>query len=984
MKLPGRKRPGTFTLVRSRAGFSGEQLATILLLAACGAPTTPAAPRPPTTSQATAAVLASPPQKRAPRYVISTRRPAQGQDEASLTLRHALVDGARFVTRGGFLERSLTSTDPPLVGVARVPEHLGNGFLFWNRRALFRARTFTGDLTPLADVGAQPTHVSFGPDFLLVQTDEGRWVLDAKSGARKSSGLSGLIDAAALADGRALALTSTGDALVSRDAGKHWTSVRDRLTSPVRELREHDGDLWLVERAGEALLLETSGRVSRHTAPKSNARPLVDQRWTLPQTPLEVAAGSGASLDDGRAVLTANGALATVDLETGELGLTGRALLPAGSECRLLPTTGKPLLLCSGAALTVFADPIDNPHIERTFVAGAGAAFAESTLVIGASCAGDRDLGLVCVRQPNGEYRDFDRKIEVTALADAKSPGAPVAADFALEWVPKRGGGAVAIVSRPKPALIDAATGSIVFLPKDSASDILSTISDDSKPVVTSRVVTEQGAMIGYGKNRSFMLSRDGRLSDSPFKFSALRGFDAHVLAVDNAQRYFESGDFGLTFQEVESPPGKGGPEACSDVGCRATNWLRLGWGPAPPKQQPPVRVVPSPPLYEAPRRPRLDCRERGAPALSTRTLAAAGDDATFDFGFGGRQVLLADGTRSFFRELFGALDSTQNGLWALVYARLPEVANSPELGVVPASPDELERQKTIYAVRAFDAKAKVGVSHVTWKKQVRAALDVGGRLPNLEVSDQEEGAALPVAAAPPRYADGFVLKENGPALWVRDQKEPKPISLGNGRDDLELVDAVSPKAGDLVLLSVDDEEQGHVIAVTSHGISQLLEYPVKASALAVDAHGEVALFFAPTGVEPPSADDPALIVHPGGTVQKLPPWSTLKPASAAECAASDDDYRVLIRAKRSWLELIEASNPQSRQGEVPEMLALVRVNGTRFCLEAVELTAAAVDSLEFSIPTRIVARFAAAPSAGRVGIALGAEFRQPLSCDLR
>ncbi len=970
--------------MRARARLRGELLATILLSAACAGQHEPQAPRA-APAKLVAALAAPAAKKGPPRYVISTRRGAQGQDDASLTLRHALVDGVRFVTRGGFLERSFTMTDPPIVGVARVPEHLGNGFLFWNRRALFRARNFTGELTPLADVGAQPSRVAFGPDFLLVQTEEGRWLLDPKSGARKATPLSGLVDVVALADGRGLALTSTGDALVSRDSGKHWTSVRDRLTSPVRELREHDGDLWFIERSGEALLLENTGKLSRHAAPKVSARPLVDQRWSSPQTPLEVAAASGALLGDGRAVVAANGALVAVDLETGEIGLSGRALLPAGAECRLLPTQTKPLLLCSGAALTIFGDALDNPHIERTFVAGASAAFAESTLVVGASCSGEREFGQVCVRQPNGEYRDFDRKIEISALAEIKPGTPPGLNDFALDWVPRRGGGAIGIISRPKPALIDAATGSLVLLPKDQAADILRTVSDESRPVVTSRIGTEQGAIIGYGRDRSFTLARDGRLSHSPFNFSALRGFEGRALAVDNAQRYFETSDFGQTWQEVESPPGKGGPESCSEVGCRATNWLRLGWGPAPPKQPPPVRIVPSPALYEAPKRPLLDCRERGAPALSTRTLSvSASEEATFDFGFGARQVLLLDGTKSFFREIFGALGSSSNGLWAMIYARVPEIADSAQLGPVPASPQELERQKTIYAVRAFDTKAKASVSHLTWKKQAQAALSVGGTLPNLETSDQEEGVVLPVAAAPPYYADGLLLKEQGSAIWLRDQKEPKPISLGNGRDDLELVDAVSPAQGELTLLSVDSEEQGHVIALTSRGISQLLEYPVRPSALAVDAHGEVALFFAPSGVEPPSNDDPALIVRPRAAAQKLPAWSTLKPASAPECSPSDDDYRVLIRAKRSWLEVIEASNPQSYSGDAPEMLALVRVNSARFCLEAVELTAAAVDSLDFSIPTRIVARFASEPSAGRVGIALGAEFRQPLSCDLR
>jgi hypothetical protein len=465
-----------------------------------------------------------------------------------------------------------------------------------------------------------------------------------------------------------------------------------------------------------------------------------------------------------------------------------------------------------------------------------------------------------------------------------------------------------------------------------------------------------------------------------------VRGFDAHALAVDSAQRFFESSDFGQNWQEVDGPPGKGGPEACSDVGCRASNWLRIGWGPAPPIAQPAARIVPAPPFYEAPQRPVLDCRERGAPALATRSLTQpANDSGGNDYGFGARQLLLRSGSRSFFRELFGAAGSNSNGLLAMIYARVPEIAHNADNGAVPAAPAELG-QKAIYSVRAFDPQARVGVAHVTWKGQAEAALRVGGALPELEISDQEEGVALPVAAGPPLFGDGLLLKENGPALWLRDQKDtsPAPISLGNGRDDFEISDAASPRRGELVLLAVDSDEQAHVIGIGPKGTEELFAYPARPSALAVDVHGEAALFFGPTGVEPPSADDPALIVRARSAAEKLAVWSTLKPASAPECSPSDDDYRVLIRAKRSWLGLLEASNPQSAQSDVPEMLALVRVNHARFCLEALELTATAVDGAEVSVPTRVVVRFDKEPSAGRVGVTLGGEYRQALRCELR
>ena len=95
------------------------------------------------------------------------------------------------------------------------------------------------------------------------------------------------------------------------------TSVRGRLKSPVYELREHERDLWLIERGGESLRYDAKGELTRHPTPRTTTPPLhSDKRWTLSTTPLEAAAEAGLRHDDNHALLAVNGAVVTIDLQS--------------------------------------------------------------------------------------------------------------------------------------------------------------------------------------------------------------------------------------------------------------------------------------------------------------------------------------------------------------------------------------------------------------------------------------------------------------------------------------------------------------------------------------------------------------------------------------------------------------------------------------------------------------------------------------------
>jgi len=53
-----------------------------------------------------------------------------------------------------------------------MPEHLGGGFVFWTSDAVYRARTFTGALEPIARVNTNAIGVEFGPSSVLLFTPD--------------------------------------------------------------------------------------------------------------------------------------------------------------------------------------------------------------------------------------------------------------------------------------------------------------------------------------------------------------------------------------------------------------------------------------------------------------------------------------------------------------------------------------------------------------------------------------------------------------------------------------------------------------------------------------------------------------------------------------------------------------------------------------------------------------------------------------------
>ena len=227
--------------------------------------------------------------------------------------------------------------------------------------------------------------------------------------------------------------------------------------------------------------------------------------------------------------------------------------------------------------------------------------------------------------------------------------------------------------------------------------------------------------------------------------------------------------------------------------------------------------------------------------------------------------------------------------------------------------------------------------------------------------------------------------------------------------------------ADDFAYLEVTSTGQASVVRVTPAGAIDVMDlpapaaesdYPLNVDALAIGASGELGVIRLPSGAEPASALDPALLLVPGQAASALAPWSTIVTADDPSCKSDPSGWRATIQTAESWLRLV---GPSFDPPPDAPMLARVRWNNARVCVEAVEVRAPDVHVSTASTPVRppvergataqpwegsveswVVAKFASAPSpasasasapsaavASRVGIISGVEVRQPLSCAL-
>ncbi len=979
-----------------RAIFSGLSLG--LLASAC-APTL-SAPRPKPFSAPPAPRLSASPQPEFRGYRLAPSYVEKGPFRDGAPLRTgALLGGLRLRTDASGLSLADSVADPPLIGGVQLPSHLGGGLLFWNTRALYTVDTFLGTLSPLLDLGFAPAAVAFGPSFVLVHGAQGQRVaLDLHTRQRVALTEPQLVDVESTVDGRVLSLLEGGKGAFSVDGGKTYQALS---LPPAAHLLNVflDADALVAELSSGAFLRLDKGasRFVETTRPEPPKPRHADGLWPVSEPPLERALRFGVPIGAEFAGVAVAGSVATVNLRTGELVQMTRALVPSDLECRALDTSGGLLLACMspGHGTIVLSDVFgERPITQAKFPAGVELAFADGVLLAGARCDGEQQPGAVCVRGADGRFHDYDVSAKLAALAPtakAAAPGGPEgsAPQIAVSrWIPKEGGGALAVVTGLVSGFLDVQSGSFVPLAPEVPRAVLDAPRGKDSWLGLDWIALRDGGVRGWLPSAGVGIGRDGRLDPSVYEFRIVAAAGAHALAFDKGRHAFQSSDWGHTWVETLAPPGSASGSAtisgqrCSPVGCHLGPWLRVGWEPEVPAALARWQVAPRPNGLPAPARPVLSCRERAPAALSH---VETDTDPARTLNFGVSQPPVTDGM---FRSGFTwgtrhpiAGDGFPNGLRAGLNATVPDTTEE-----VPPNNWRGYAASLPYAfVSAFDPSARVHRASITWRARFDAAALTQSDPPTLDPEFYGLYPALPVLNRELGQTDGLLVDDGNP-VWLHEAAPAEALSLGLHAAGTVIISATASGPHTLVVLASGANGTTDVIEVAAGKARRLFTlpplapalYPANPDALAIGARGEIGVLRARSGSEPASDADPLLLLDENGAVTALAAWSKLYPADAAECKVAPNDYRAVLETTHSWLTSADDGSDVAADAQ-RGMFAMIRINADRVCLEAVELP-----QLQAQYPAQVVARFAGnRRGAASVGVSPGVELRQPLDCGL-
>jgi hypothetical protein len=958
-----------------------------------------------------------------------------GQDEHQLDPEHIGIlrrtGQARIVVGlDGSLETAPTPGDDALMGAVPVPAHLGGGFIFWNSDALYRARTFTGALEPIAPLTTNAIGVEFGPSSLLLFTPEGppRAYALEPPGRRVPLSPHGALEIAAADAERALAFDATGRSLATIDGGRSWRDVTAELGEFTYGVREEGHEVAFVLGQNVGAWLERDGAFVRRPFPYNTA-PQENKSLHL----LKSAVSNGLPLPGAHALVLDGAGPWDVNLASGQV-VPILAKRPYGNGCEPVSTEERGLFFCFDDAArdkttTVISRALsEHPEVEKIFRGRPPFAIKGDMLVVGASCSGDRVNGVACARSPARATGSRERG-QPSAWVEANIQAALGATWQLLYWVPKANGGVAAIVSEQKPsgpspkaALIDAENGRVTpfDLPLDRAAP-----GGFARPI-RNFVVLEDGTLRGFTNTSAFSVDATGHVSTSVRTFKRVRNAGAFALAEADDSRLWQTTDYGERWVEVARPPFE--PElppaesfrdvprsfACSPVGCVLEHesglgsWLRFGWPTDPPRAPaaPAQRTIPplaSPPPQTTPPRPKLRCVESSPPKPSGRPLLslrdASGKSGTDDSGKSGagsaRKPSATVTMNVKYLDIFA--DAGEGfGLRAILHASAPRKAaleHAFEPFAATKAPFDVE------FLEPFDPTGrtlKTTGSLAPWTGLLNERATNGQR--SGLVFYPGVGSARPVLARAPAQADGVLLIDGDFSFWASHAGQIRPIHPGclaesgyvDGRGGLFVacVNRVGATQIDdfghaRTVLSLPNAKR---VRSRSHpGMSffeparRLLTNP---DAIAVAPAEKLGILRLASGSEPATLDAPAWLLSADGAPVELAPWSSLELATSPACAKGDG-YRALVQTEVPWIE-VEGAKFSGRE---PGMSAIVRWSAERVCLEAVELglrDQADGPSARVPMQVTIVARFTTKDSsAAFVGTGTTASVREAAKCEL-
>jgi len=936
-----------------------------------------------------------------------------------------VVDRARIVVGRGEPHVAGDAPETPIVGAARVPARLKGGFLFWTDAVVYRASTFDGRLEPVARFAGGIQGVAFAARSVVVRTRNGeRWGLGLPGGERIAVEPAGAVDVQALDDGRALAFDADGAVYASTDAGGHWSAITAHVKSTPERVAVIDDELWLLESGGGAVRLEADGRIASFDK-SPEAKPLEmrprDPRWRGTDAPLRSVFHNGAAVDDTTALVVEQGDLVRVDVRTGEIVSTVVGRLPPDARCQAVPTANDVLFACvsraggaagyGNATSFVVSHTLsgDAPVIEQSFGATGGFfASDDGGLAFAGSCSGGAATsGNVCVRQPGGTWQEYD----VSGLAtDAGTTMVSVA-----RWVPRADGHAVALVSDPLAGIYDPRSGSFEEL-GDDAREVIG----GGSPVMhgarfrrphgfMGRLVDDAwtfsptGSLRAWARGGGAIEIVDRRLTRSPYVLD-LATSGARALGRTKEGRFYQSTDHGATWTEVAAPPsGAAGGELrdCSSAGCDLGGFYRVGWAVRPPRPEAPVEPARPAPDVRRTAPVELACRPMG-PA-QTKVLRRT-DVSPEDLGLGGAMRLPTSSERAEVELVRVTLprgivhplhdppmgDSDNPALRALLSG--PGTTHDSDIiSVAGPNKNPAALRRTLSFVPAFDPGAPVRRATIAMSDVIAVGRAAGMTTEEILADDMtESGEIVMVTPQDPNGASDLAFHNaRGLVAHVRANERVRLAMRLSAQNEATLVSGVSLAADEAAFLELEGTGAGHVFKAGPPGVTDLFDvsaaladpalYPANPDALAIGPRGDLAVVRTPSGSDPPSVADPALLLVPGQPPAPLAPWSTLRFADDVSC--KEPGYRTTLQVIAPWIRVVA---PELRVEDVP-MLARVKWNDKRVCLEGVEVK---LPDVSVRVPGTggDVMRFASwlvsrGSSFARIAVSEGIEWRQPLEC---
>lgn len=522
-------------------------------------------------------------------------------------------------------------------------------YIFWHDNELHGAAQWLGEARSIAKF---PSTIYASFDWFGgagIMTTQGMFVVNAATCALDKLNLPNAAAAYAANPNQALVLTAHGHARLTLDGGKSYKDVSADLPNAGLIERIRD-ELHVSTGTDESFVINKQGIISpeKFIEDRHQDEPVVDpeDRWPSDNqvsSALEAAVNEGLLLPNGQALAADGGLVARVSLNT--VRATEILRFGASSErCSPVAVSDRALLVCeSGRSASVLDAGTGN--IERSFdveqeIVWDRFVVAEDEALGFVGPCGGRSPGpqvdvvataswstismqrssAFCVRRPEGSW--VEHKLDATDAVDV------------FAWIPRADGAATALIAptgtflHGQPAVEVRGLLRIVRIARNAPPIDIPGYSSESPKLVSHALRSlPDGSLEGWlpsgHSSAGFMsvkIDPQGQSTQRqlPARTTTLVTRGRFALARTEENRYFETTDFGRTFQAIDPPPGhQADPMAVTSVGAQIGPYLRVGWGPHA-KPLPPPDSSATEPFSTLPRRlpsaVRLGCRFTGPP----------------------------------------------------------------------------------------------------------------------------------------------------------------------------------------------------------------------------------------------------------------------------------------------------------------------------------------------------------------------------------